>query len=83
VFTEKDERDVNVVRNVRGLLNILKAALFNKANVRMLATYNNDQKNIDRIIIQKMRECEDEKVYDYGLECLCKMLEYESFVKIF
>jgi len=37
VFNEREERDANVVRNVRGLLNILQAALFNKANVKTLS----------------------------------------------
>lgn len=62
VFNEKEEKDSNVVRNIRGLLNILQAALFNKANVKILAAYNNDQKSIDKLVVQKIKECEDDKV---------------------
>jgi hypothetical protein len=74
---------LNVVRNLRGLLNILQAVLLNKSNIKILSNYSHDQKSIDTILIRKIKECEDEKVYDYGLECLCKMLEYESIVKSF
>jgi len=64
VYNDKDEKDLNVVRNLRGLLNILQAVLLNKSNIKILSNYSHDQKSIDTILIRKIKECEDEKVYD-------------------
>lgn len=62
VYNDKDEKDLNVVRNLRGLLNILQAVLLNKSNIKILSNYSHDQKSIDTILIRKIKECEDEKV---------------------